>query len=346
MALRLRLADIAVRYGCELRGDPDAYVDCVAALDSAATGSLTFLSNPALRVSLEQTSATAVILRPQDADRCPVNSLVTDNPYALYAAVAAELYPEPPVHAGVHPSVVQGDNVVIPPSCAIGPGVVIGKNVVLGERVHIGPNSVLGDRVTVGDDSHIFGMVAIYADVIIGKRNRIHSGVVLGADGFGIAHSSAGWVKVPQIGGVVLGDDVEIGANSCVDRGAIGSTRLGNDVKIDNHVHIAHNVQIGDHTAIAGQSGVAGSTRIGARCLIGGAAAIGGHIEITDDVVVLGRASVSVSINKSGTYSSAITVEEVGVWRRIAARVKRLDDMARRLRKLEQLLGSRPAAKD
>lgn len=346
MTVSLSLAEIAVRYGCELRGDPDAHVTQVASIDNAGDKCLTFLTGGGFRRSLAGTRATAVILRSEDADICPVNCLVTANPYALYAAVAAELYPEPPLRPGRHVTAVVGQGGSIPATCEIGPGVVLGDEVVLGERVSIGANCVLGDRVHVGADSRLFSHVSVYADVVLGCRNRLHSGAVIGADGFGIAQSDHGWVKVPQTGSVVTGDDVEIGANSCVDRGAIDDTRLGNDVKIDNHVHIAHNVQIGDHTAIAGQSGVAGSARIGARCLIGGAVAVSGHISIADDVVVLGRASVANSIHEPGVYSSAIGVEEVSRWRRIAARVKRLDDMGRRLRKLEQACGIGRKAKD
>jgi UDP-3-O-[3-hydroxymyristoyl] glucosamine N-acyltransferase len=334
--MTIKLADLAVRYGCTLRGDPDAQVDHVGTLVDAGEGALSFLANPGYRKFLEQTGATAVVLTEEHADGAPCNSLITDNPYAVYAHIAQELHPLKPLSPGLHASVVTGVDCSIPGSCELAAGVVLGDRVSLGEGVYIGPNSVVGDNVVIGAHSRINANVTLYCGVELGERCCIHSGVVIGADGFGIAQSATGWVKVPQVGRVVVGDDVDIGAGTMIDRGAIEDTRLGNDVKVDNLVQIAHNVVIGDHTAIAGQTGIAGSATIGARCMLGGGVAVSGHITIADDVVLTGRAGVANSVKESGIYSGAIPAEEAGRWRRIAARIKNLDDLAKRLIKLER----------
>jgi UDP-3-O-[3-hydroxymyristoyl] glucosamine N-acyltransferase len=254
----------------------------------------------------------------------------------VYARIAADLHPASEPAAGIHPTAVVGSGTRIPDSCEIAAGAVIGNNVNLGERVYVGPNSVLGDDVEISTDSRLAANVSVCSGVRIGERCLFHSGVVIGADGFGIAQSPEGWVKVPQVGAVVIGNDVELGANTTVDRGAIDDTVLGNGVKLDNMVQIGHNVIIGDHTVMASQAGVSGSTRVGARCVIGGKAGIAGHLEIADDTVILGGASVSKSIVRPGMYSSVIPAEEAGKWRRIVGRLKRLDDMAGRLKALEK----------
>lgn len=341
----LALGDIAIRYGCELHGDPDVTVSRVATLASAGSGSIAFLANPAYRRQLAACRATAVILSAKDTDECTTNCLVATNPYAVFARVAQELYPDPVLRAGVHPDATVGVGCELSSTCHVAAGAVLGDRVVVGDNCYVGPNCVLGDDVRLGRDTQLLANVTLYHKVTLGERCRIHAGTVIGADGFGIAPDEAGWVKVPQIGGVVVGNDVEIGSNCSIDRGAIEDTRLGNGVKLDNMVQIAHNVVIGDHTAIAGQSGVAGSAVVGQRCLIGGSVAISGHIEIADDVSIMGRGSVSKSILTKGVYSSVLAVEEAGKWRKIAARVKRLDAMATKLRELENsvkaLMGSK-----
>lgn len=344
--MAIRLADLAVRYGCELHGDPDQVVTRVGTLASAEPGAITFLANPQYRKQLGTTTAAAVILMPEAVDDCPVACLVTANPYAVYAAVAAELYPLPLLNAGVHPRATVSDSTVIGATSEISAGAVVGRNVRIGDRVLVGPNCVVGDDAVIGSDSRLMANVTVYSGVRIGARCILHAGVVLGADGFGIAQTPTGWRKVPQIGGVVIGNDVEIGANSCVDRGAIEDTVVGNGVKIDNQVQIGHNCIIGDHTAMASQSGISGSTVIGARCVIGGKAAVAGHLVVCDDVFLAGRASVTKSISSPGVYSSVIPVEEAGVWRKLVARFKRLDEMATRLKQLEKQLKSQPDRKN
>lgn len=338
--MAIRLADLAVRYGCELHGDPDQEVSRVGTLGSAEAGAITFLANPQYRKQLGTTTATAVILMPDAAEYCPVSCLVNANPYAVYAAVAAELYPQQVLNAGAHARATVSDSASIGTGSEIAAGAVVGRNVSIGDRVLVGPNCVVGDDSVIGSDTRLMANVTVYADVRIGARCILHAGVVLGADGFGIAQTPTGWRKVPQVGGVVIGNDVEIGANSCVDRGAIEDTVVGNGVKIDNQVQIGHNCIIGDHTAMASQSGISGSTVIGARCMIGGKAAVAGHLVISDDVFVAGRASVTKSISSPGVYSSVFPVEEAGVWRKLVARFKRLDEMAARLKQLEKQLKS------
>lgn len=342
----ITLGDIAVRFGCELRGDPDARVERVATLMSAAAGSLGFLANPAYRRALESTEATAVILQPHHAPDCPTNALLTADPYLLYARVARELHPERTARSGIHPQAVLADGAVVPASCEIGPGVTIGANSVLGENVVVGANCAVGADVRIGADTRLEANVTLYTGVRVGQRCILHSGAVVGADGFGIAPSASGWVRVPQVGSVLVGDDVDIGANSCIDRGAIDDTRIGNDVKIDNLVQIGHNVVIGDHTAIAGMAGVAGSTTIGSGCLIGGAASVSGHLTVCDGANIMGRASVTRSITEPGVYASHWPAEEASSWRKLVARVRRLDATGARVKLLEQRIKDLQTGKD
>ena len=344
--MSLRLEEIAVRFGCELKGDPNASVTHVATLAKATAGSISFLANKGYRSQLSTTEATAVILTAADVADCQVNSLITENPYEVYARVTQVLFPERQLLPGLHSAACIDKSSSIPESCEIAAGAVIAENVVLGENVYVGANCVIAENVCIGDGTRLIANVSIYKDVRIGCRCLVHAGTVIGSDGFGMAPSATGWVKVPQVGSVILGDDVEIGANCTVDRGAIGDTCIGNDVKIDNLVQIAHNVVIGDHSALAGQVGVAGSAIIGANCMIGGAAAISGHLEIADNVSIMGRATVTRSIAAAGVYSSVWPTQEAGAWRKMVARVKRLDSMAKRLKELERSIGKLVSPKD
>jgi UDP-3-O-[3-hydroxymyristoyl] glucosamine N-acyltransferase len=334
----IKLGELAVRYGCELRGDPDVEVDSVGTLDGAGPGAISFLANPGYRSFLATTSAAAVILADEEAADCPVACLVTKQPYVVYAQVAAELYPPAPLSPGVHPGVVCGSGARIPDSAEISAGVVLGDNVSLGERSRIGPNCVIGDHAVMGADTRLLANVTLCSDVQLGDRCLIHPGAVIGADGFGNARSDTGWIKVPQVGSVVLGNDVEIGANTTIDRGAIGDTVLGNGVRIDNLCQIGHNVTIGDHTAMAAMSGISGSSRVGARCMIAGQSGISGHVSIVDDVILLGSSGVAKSISKPGVYASMFSIEEAGTWRRLLARFNRLDIYAKKIKEIEATL--------
>lgn len=336
----MTLGQLAVRHGCELRGDPDSVVDRVATLAAAEAGSVGFLANPVYRSQLAATKATAVILRAADAADCPVAALLTTDPYAVYARVATDLHPAPPLLPGVHPAAVLGAATRVPASCQVGPGAVLGDGVSLGERVAIGAHVTIGDGVEIGADTRIFAGAVLYAGVRVGRRCIIHSGSVIGADGFGFARDRDGrQIKVPQIGGVLIGDDVEIGACTTIDCGAIGDTVIADGVKLDNQIQVGHNTRIGAHTVIAGQAGISGSTTIGARCTIGGRAAIAGHLAIADDVVIGGGTSVTGSIPVAGIYAGGGTpADTLQRWRKNMVRFGQLDEIARRLRAVEKRL--------
>jgi UDP-3-O-[3-hydroxymyristoyl] glucosamine N-acyltransferase len=336
----ISLGEIAGRYGCELHGDPDREVSRVATLRAADKDSITFLANSAYRSELRTTAAAAVILGPDDVEACPTAALATPNPYVVYARIAADLHPAAALVPGIDATAKVAAGCDIPASCQIAAGVVVEDRVVLGERVYIGPNAVIGSGTRVGDDTRVMAGVVFYHDIRVGRRCLVHSGVVIGADGFGIAKDeSGGWLKVPQLGGVVVGDDVEIGAHTTIDRGAIEDTVIGDGVKLDNHIQVAHNVTIGPHTAIAAIVGISGSTKIGARCIIGGMSGFAGHINVVDDVVITAGTAIMNSIRKPGMYGGvAATVDEIGRWRKNVARYRQLDEMARRLRKLEKRL--------
>ncbi len=340
--MSIRLGELAVRFGCELRGDPDTEVDRVATLSQAGAGAIAFLANSAYRRYLSSTNASAVLVTPDDAGECAAAAVVCANPYLVYAKVAAELHPSRPLSPGIHPGASVQDPESVPASCEIGPGAYVASGVRLGEGVSVGANVTVSTGAVVGDHSVLMPGVTVLEQVRIGARCILHSGVVVGSDGFGNARDDAGqWHKVPQIGGVVIGDDVEIGANTTIDRGAIGDTQIADGVRLDNLIQVGHNCVIGAHTAIAAMSGLSGSTIIGARCRIGGSVGFAGHIEIADDVVITGGSAVTHSIKKAGLYGGpAASADDARRWRRNAVRYTQLDEMAKRLRRLEKQLES------
>jgi UDP-3-O-[3-hydroxymyristoyl] glucosamine N-acyltransferase len=335
-----RLAELAVRFGCELRGDPDTLIDRVAPLQDAGPGAISFLANPQYRRHLPATRASAVVLDAAMVAECPVAALVTRNPYATYARIAQLLYPVPPVVAGRHPSAIVEPDAEVDPSARIDAHAYVGRRARIGRRVIVGPGSVVLEGADIGDDTSLVARVTLGPGARIGQRCILQPGCVVGADGFGQAQDRDGYVKVPQVGTVVVGDDVEIGCNTTVDRGAIEDTVIGNGVKIDNLVQVGHNVRIGEHTVIAACSGISGSATIGRRCLIGGMVGIVGHLEICDDVALTGRTMVSSSIRKPGVYSSGLPADEAKRFRRNVARFNRLDELAKRVRKLEGEAGA------
>lgn len=342
----LTLGQLAVRFGLELRGDPDARVGSVATLQAARPGTVAFLANPKYRRHLAGTAATAVILDAASAAECPVAALVAKNPYATYARIAALLHPTPVLPPGVHPSAVVDPEAHVPASAHVGAQAYVGPGCTLGERTVVGPGCVLERDVAVGDDTRLVARVTLYPGTKIGRRGILHAGAVIGADGFGIAQDRDGWVKVPQLGGVTIGDDVEIGANTTIDRGAIDDTVIEDAVKLDNQIQVGHNVRIGAMTAVAGCVGISGSTTIGKRCLIAGAVGIVGHLEIADDVVVTGLSMVSSSLTERGMYSSGLPAMETSAWRRVVARLRHLDELFDRVKRLEKGAGARDAAGD
>lgn len=334
------LGELAVQFGCELVGDPAATVSRVATLANADSESISFFVNKAYREQLRQTTAAAVLVRPDDAKDCPVNALLADDPYLAYARIANILCPLPDLAPGVHKSAVVASSGSVSDSAQVSANVVIDDDCVIGERVFIGAGVVIGPQCTLGDDTRLNANVTLVQDVRMGERCIVHSGAVIGSDGFGNAMSDGGWVKVPQVGGLRIGNDVEIGANCTIDRGAIDDTVIGDGVRLDNLVHIAHNVQIGDHTALAACVGIAGSTVIGKRCMFAGQAGIEGHINICDDVVIGGASVVTKDIKEPGFYIAAFSAENHKEWKRNVARFRRLGDLVQRVKNLERSAGS------
>jgi UDP-3-O-[3-hydroxymyristoyl] glucosamine N-acyltransferase len=319
------LGELAVRFGLTLRGEPGLTVRSVATLSRANPGSLSFLANSRYRRQLECTRATAVILSAEDVAHCPVAALIDPNPYLAYARIAALLHPETAPEPGIHPSAVVAGGARVAASASIGPLTVIEEGAHIGERVLVGPGCIVQKGASVGADSTLRSGVNLYPGVTLGMRCLLHAGAVVGADGFGFAPNSGTWEKVPQVGSVRVGDDVEIGANTTIDRGAIDDTVVENGVKLDNQIQVGHNVIIGAHTAIAACTGISGSTVIGQRCMIGGMVGFAGHLTIADDVVVTGCSLVSASIKKPGSYSSGMPTVETRLWRRMVAHLRRLD---------------------
>ncbi len=336
--MSITLGDLAERHGCLVRGDASIRVARVATLTEAGPDSITFLANPAYRKYLPDTRAAAVILSSSDADLCRTTALIADNPYLIYARVAAELNPAPGFRPGVSADASVDPGARVAASAWVGPGSVVERDAVIGEGSFIGPACVLGRGAVVGRDCRLVSRVTLCQGVDVGDRCVIHPGAVIGADGFGIARDGEKWVKVPQLGSVRIGQDVEIGANTTVDRGAIEDTIIGPGVKLDNQIQIGHNVNIGEHTVIAGCVGISGSTTVGRRCMIAGATGIGGHIEIADDVVLLAASVVTSSIPEAGVYGSALMHDDARKWRRNSARFRQLDDMAKKLKALERRL--------
>jgi len=336
MSEGISLGELAVRFGCTLQGDPGVTVRRVGTLESAAADAVTFLANPKYRRFLASTQAGAVILEPAFAAECRVPALLHKNPYATYARIASVLHPFTSAPAGIHPSAVIDPSAIIDASAAIGPLSVIGARARIGERAVIGPHCIVQQDAVIGTDTRLSASVTLCERVVVGERCLLHPGVVIGADGFGFAPDRGGLVKVPQVGAVRIGNDVEIGANTTIDRGAIEDTVIEDGVKLDNQIQIGHNVRVGEHTVIAACTGISGSTVIGKRCLIGGLVGMAGHISIGDDVVIAGKSAVSNSIDKPGMYSNVLILEEATKWRRNAVRVKQLDDLAKTVKQLSR----------
>lgn len=331
------LGELAERFGCTLVGPAQLRIEGVGALHPGRPGTIAFLANGKYRRHLRSSQAAAVVLRPEDAAGCHLPALLHDDPYLVYAQLAMLFAPTGPrPEPGWHATACVAADAWVAPTASIGPHAVIGSGVLLADDVQVGPGCVVERDACLGEGTVLVGMCHVGAGVVTGKKCRIHPGAVIGADGFGFARSPQGWLKIPQLGAVVLGDEVEVGANTTIDRGAIENTELADGVKLDNQVQIGHNVRIGRDTVIAGCTGVAGSTLIGARCLIGGAVAIGGHLEITDDVVITGMSMITHSLRQPGTYSSGVAAAPNHVWRRNAAAFAHLDELRREVRRMKR----------
>jgi UDP-3-O-[3-hydroxymyristoyl] glucosamine N-acyltransferase len=300
-------------------------VDGVAALGSAEPGTVSFCTGGKYRKQLAATRATAVVLPRELAAACPVAALVAERPYAAWARIANALHPAEPVRAGRAPGAQVDPTARVAATVFIGPNAVVGARAVIGERCSVGPNCVVEAGVAIGDDCRLLAGVTLCHGIRAGSRCTFKPGAVVGSDGFGHAPDVDGYVKVPQLGSVRLGDDVEVGANTTIDRGTVEDTVIGDGVKLDNQVQVGHNCRIGAHTVIAGCVGISGSSIIGSRCMIGGAVGIAGHLEIGDDVVVTGYSLVTHSLPGPGVYSSGMPAVEAGRWRRAVARLHRLD---------------------
>ncbi len=334
--MSVSIGELAVRFGCELHGDPGVTVERVGTLANADARAVAFLANPRYRAELAATRAGVVVLDAASAAACPAAALVCANPHATFARICAVLHPEPFGPCGVHPSAVVAPDASVDPSAHVGPLCVIGAGAVVGPRAYIGPQCLLEDDVRIGEDVRLVAHVTVCRRVQIGARTVVQPGAVLGGDGFGFAPDSGRWLKVPQIGAVRIGADVEIGANTTIDRGAIEDTVIEEGVKLDNLIQIGHNVHIGAHSALAACVGISGSTRVGRHCMIGGQVGIGGHLTICDEVVITGCTMVSHSITRPGVYSGGIPHEQAQLWRRLVARFKRIESLTARLQALEQ----------
>ncbi len=334
------LCELAEQHGLDYRGDGNTLIDGVGTLADASSTQISFLSNPAYREQLKTTRAGAVIVSENDLDACPVNALIAADPYVSYAKIATRFDPRQSFEPGIHASAS------IDPTASIGRDVYIGANAVIGpgcdiaDACSIGPGSVLLADVSIGDGSRIHANVTLAEGVVIGQRSTIHAGAVIGSDGFGLAFDKDHWVKIPQLGSVKIGNDCEIGANTTIDRGAIGDTIIEDDVRLDNQIQIGHNVHIGAHTAMAGMVGISGSTKIGQYCMFAGSSGSVGHITIADRTTVNFRSVITKSITQPGTtWSAALPAQPMVEWNRTVAHLRRLGKLTRRVLKLEKQTG-------
>jgi len=335
----VKLGDLAELAGVRLEGDPRTEIHSVSTLRAAGPGSIAFLSNYKYRQYLTETRASAVILSEELFPECPAAALVSENPYVTYARVASALYPvEVSAEGAIHPSAVVAEDAELHASVTIGPHCVVESGAHLAAGVVLGPACVVQRDCYVGEDTRLVARVTLCHQTRLGARCLIHPGAVLGSDGFGLANDRGVWLKIPQIGRVVLGDDVEVGANTTIDRGAIEDTEVEDGVKLDNQIQLGHNVRVGAHSLIAGCAGISGSVTIGRQCTIGGGAGFGGHIDLTDNVVITGFSRVSKSISEPGTYTSGTPLQKQRDWQRNTVRYRQLEKMAQRLSDLEKKL--------
>lgn len=332
------LHELADRFDCKIQGDSETTIQTVCTLQHGKPQAITFLANPKYRKYLGLTSAAAVILKEQDANQCPVAALINDNPYACYARIAHLLTAGKKPAGTIHPSAIIDGSATLGTGVEIGPYTVVGAGTVIGEHCRIGPGCTISEDVTIGAHSYLHSNISIYHGCQIGQRALIHAAVVIGSDGFGIAQDNGEWVKVPQLGRVIIGDDVELGASTTIDRGAIEDTVIEDGVKLDNQIQIGHNVHLGAHTAIAGCVGVAGSAEIGKRCTIAAMTLILGHIKLADDVHITAQSMVTKSISKAGVYSSGTPLQNNAQWKRNFIRFGQLDDLAKRVSRVEKNL--------
>lgn len=330
------VSELAERFGLVSHGDGSRVIDGVGTLAGASPSQLSFLSNSKYASQLTATSAGVVVMREENVADSPVAALVAHDPYVAYAKIAALFERHSASPQGIHPTAVVAPGAHVAPTASIGPGCVIEDGAVIEDDAILGPHCIIGPECTIGAQCRLVARVTLVIRVTLGKRVLVHPGAVIGSDGFGLAFDRDHWIKLPQLGGVRIGDDCEIGANTTIDRGALDDTVLEEDVRLDNQIQIAHNVYIGAHTAMAGCSAVAGSAKIGRYCMIGGNAGVLGHLELADRVNITAKSLVTHSIREPGEYSSGAPLQESRQWRRNAARFKHLDEYVRRLSALEK----------
>jgi UDP-3-O-[3-hydroxymyristoyl] glucosamine N-acyltransferase len=338
MTATITLGQLAEFLGATLRGPEDKQITGLATLQEAGPGQVSFLANPQYRKFLATTHAAAVLLKPADAEGYAGDALLIADPYLAYARISHLFDPKPKAAPGIHPTAVIAGDAVVDAAASVGAYAVIESGAQIAAGVTIGAHCFIGARSVIGEGGWLAPRVTLYHDVRIGQRVVIQSGAVLGGEGFGFANQKGVWQKIAQIGGVTIGDDVEIGVNTAIDRGAMDDTRIGNGVKLDNQIQIAHNVQVGDHTAMAACVGISGSAKIGKHCMLAGGVGLVGHIEICDGVFITGMTMVTRSITEPGSYSSGTAMQPAAEWRKSAARIRQLDDMARRLQQLEKIV--------
>ncbi|MCC8380721.1 MULTISPECIES: UDP-3-O-(3-hydroxymyristoyl)glucosamine N-acyltransferase [unclassified Xenorhabdus] len=334
----IRLADLAQQLNAQLHGDGDIVITGIAPMYSANSEQITFLSDSRYTDKLAECQAAAIVLSEADLPHCKVAALVVDNPYLAYARMAQIMDITPQPAQDIHSSAVISPEATLGRNVAIGANAVIESGVVLGDNVIIGAGCFVGKNTRIGTGSRLWANVSVYHNVEMGEQCLIQSGAVIGSDGFGYANDRGNWIKIPQLGTVIIGDRVEIGACTTIDRGALDNTIIGNGVIIDNQCQIAHNVIIGDNTAIAGGVIMAGSLKVGRYCMIGGASVINGHMEICDKVTVTGMSMVMRPITEPGVYSSGIPLQQNKVWRKTAALVMNINEMNKRLKSVERKL--------
>ncbi|MBD8622823.1 UDP-3-O-(3-hydroxymyristoyl)glucosamine N-acyltransferase [Pseudomonas sp. CFBP 13727] len=336
MTATMKLGQLAEFLGATVSGDPEKIITGLATLQEAGPAQLSFLANPQYRKFLPDSHAGAVLLKAADAEGFQGDALIVPDPYLAYARISHLFDPKPHASAGVHPTAVIADDAQVDAAASVGPFAVIESGARIAAGVTVGAHCFIGARCEIGEGGWLAPRVTLYHDVRIGKRVVIQSGAVLGGEGFGFANEKGVWQKIAQIGGVSIGDDCEIGVNTAVDRGALADTLIGNGVKLDNQIQIAHNVQIGDNTAMAACVGISGSSKIGKNCMLAGGVGLVGHIEICDGVFITGMTMVTHSITEPGAYSSGTAMQPAAEWRKSAARLRQLDDMARRLKQVEK----------
>lgn len=330
------LAKLAAHVNGRVLGDGSVQIDSVATLADATDSQISFLTNKQYKPYLATTKAAAVIIATEE--ECASNLLIVDNPHAAYAKIAQALYPVEKPAPGIHPTATVHESCMIHETVQISANVVIEENVVIEAGVSVGANCFIGKNSQIGQDTLIYPLVSLYHATTIGKRCILHSNSVVGSDGFGHAFEDGAWLKIPQVGRAIIGNDVEVGASTTIDRGAIGDTVIGDGVKLDNQIQIAHNVHLGAHSVMAAGVGIAGSAKIGKNFMIGGHAVVAGHLEIVDNVAITGMSTVTKSIKEPGSYSSTMPVEPSNKWRRYVGRFKRLESLSKRVAKCEELL--------